>query len=125
MLPEPGTHTGGCGCWMGRGHRFTLASWVYLPFHAKISRACQAFMHEGEGLAIALAMLHGRDAVAEVHVHGTAQRQPGDEAPAADAVEHGVLLGHADGRVLRGQGGAHLHDGHGQVVGGLGEHGCP
>src|SRR2546430_6790285 len=42
MLPEPGTHIGGCGCWMGRGQRFTFASWKYRPFHAKISRACQA-----------------------------------------------------------------------------------
>src|SRR5262245_63655237 len=58
---------------------------------------------EGEGLAVALAMLHGRDAVAEVHVHGAAQRQAGDEPAAADAVQHGVLLGHADGRVLGGR----------------------
>jgi hypothetical protein len=27
MLPEPGTHTGGWGCWMGRGQRFTVGSW--------------------------------------------------------------------------------------------------
>src|SRR5229473_1263700 len=29
MLPEPGTQTGGCGSWMGRGHRLTWPSWKY------------------------------------------------------------------------------------------------
>ena len=44
MLPDPGIQMGGCGCWMGRGQRFTVPSWKYLPFHAKISFACQAFV---------------------------------------------------------------------------------
>ncbi len=43
MLPEPGTQTGGCGSWIGRGHRLTWPSWKYFPFHAKISFACHAF----------------------------------------------------------------------------------
>ena len=43
MDPEPGTHTGGCGSWTGRGQRFTWPSWKYFPFHAKISFACHAF----------------------------------------------------------------------------------
>ena len=59
MLPEPGTHTGGCGCWMGRGHRFTLAELDSSDRSTRRSRAtCQAFQREREGLAVALAMLH-------------------------------------------------------------------
>jgi hypothetical protein len=27
MLPEPGIQIGGWGCWTGRGHRLTFASW--------------------------------------------------------------------------------------------------
>ena len=44
----------------------------------------------------------GRDlAVAEVGVHRRADREPGDESTAADAVEHGELLGDADRRVVQ------------------------
>ena len=25
-LPEPGIQIGGCGCWIGRGHRFTIGN---------------------------------------------------------------------------------------------------
>ena len=78
--------------------------------------------HQIERLAISLAVLHRRDAVGEVHVHRTAERQPGHEPPPADAVEHPVLLGDADGRRGGRQGHAHLHDGHVEVIGLLGQH---
>src|SRR6266852_3842493 len=100
MLPEPGTHTGGCGSWIGRGHRFTVASWKYRPFHEKISRACHAFSVSAKAsryrsaarwtstsatasrpwsIASDTARLHGRDAVAEVDVHRATERQAGHQ----------------------------------------------
>ena len=45
----------------------------------------------------------GRDLpVAEVRVHGRADREAGDEAATADAVQHGELLGDPDRRVVEG-----------------------
>src|SRR2546422_5430806 len=52
-----------------------------------------------ERLAVPLAMLHRRDAVAQADVHRAAQRQAGHESPAADAVEHGVLFGDTERRI--------------------------
>ena len=40
--PPPGIHTGGRGCWIGRGHTFTYRSCVYLPLKAKGSRSDHA-----------------------------------------------------------------------------------
>ena len=73
------------------------------------------------GLVVALPLLDRRDPVDHVGVHRAAERHAGDEAAAADAVDHGVLLGHPDRRVGRRQGGAHLDERHVQAVGGPGE----
>src|SRR5215472_11633577 len=77
---------------------------------------------ERECLAVALAMLHRGDAIAEIHVHRAAERQSGDQPAAADAVEHGVFFGYADRGVRGRQCRAHLHDRHVRAIGQLREH---
>ena len=54
------------------------------------------------GLGVLVAGQRRDLAVAEVGVHRRADREAGDEPAAADAVEHGELLGDADRRVVEG-----------------------
>ena len=99
-----------------------LAELEVLPVPREDLLRLPRLQHELERLAIPLAVLHRGDAVGEVDVHRAAQRQPRDEPAAADAVEHAVLLGHPDRRRGGRQGHAHLHDGHVEAVGLLGQH---
>ncbi len=71
------------------------------------------------GLVVALPLLDGRDPVDHVGVHRAAERHAGDQPAAADAVDHGVLLGHPDRRVRRRQRRAHLDDADVEAVGRL------
>ena len=66
------------------------------------------FQHEIDALPPALALLHRRYAVADLDVVAEAGRHAGNQAPAADAIEHRIFLGEADGRRRR-DGGAELH----------------
>ena len=99
-----------------------LAELEVLPVPREDFLRLPRLQHELEGLAIPLAVLHRGDAVGEVDVHRAAERQPRDEPPTADAVEHAVLLGYPDRRRGGRQGHAHLDDGHVEAVGLLGQH---
>ena len=63
------------------------------------------------GLLVLLAQRDGNLAVAEDGIHGRAQREAGDEPPAAEDVQHGELFGHADGRIVEREAVAQHHDG--------------
>ncbi len=60
-------------------------------------------------LVVLLAQRGRRLPVAEVGVHTGAHREAGHQPPAAEAVQHGELLRHADGRVVEGDGVAQHH----------------
>jgi hypothetical protein len=90
---------------------------VYFPFQAKNSFAVDAFPP-------AFAMLHRGDAVADRDVVAEAGRQPGNQAPAADTVDHRVFLGETNGRRRR-NGGTELQKRHlvqSLIAGHLGQH---
>ena len=59
------------------------------------------------GFVVALAQLGRVLSVGVGGVHGRADWEAGDQAAAGDAVEHGELLGHPDGRVVERQRVAH------------------
>src|SRR5437773_8330216 len=49
-------------------------------------------------LTVSLALLDGRDPVADVDVHRSAQRHPRDDPAAADRIEHRIFLGDTNRR---------------------------
>ena len=65
--------------------------------------------HQIDGLAPALALVHGRDTVADIGVATEPERHARNQAAAADAIEHRIFLGDADGRRGGGERGAELH----------------
>ena len=76
-----------------------MPSFWYLPFQANISGSSPRLDDEVVGLVVAVALLDRRDPVDHVGVHRAAERHAGDQPAAADAVDHGVLLGDPDRRV--------------------------
>ena len=67
--------------------------------------------HEIDRLAPALALIHRRDAVADIGVATEPERHAGDQAAAADAIEHRIFFGDADRRRGGGERGAELDNG--------------
>src|SRR5262249_16514668 len=68
-----------------------------------------SLQHQIDGLAPALALVHGRDAVADIGIAAEPERNARDQTAAADAIEHRIFLGDTDGRRRSGKRGAKLH----------------
>ena len=93
-----------------------------MPFQANTSLALPGFLHQRQRLAVTLALLDRHDAVGNGGVGRQAGRKAGDQAAAADAIEHGVFFGDPRRRAGRGQGRAELDDGDVHAIGGARQH---
>src|SRR5262249_62073915 len=91
-----------------RGRRLLDGPWPEVPRRELVVPAVPrkdvarlpGLERERERLTITLAMLHRRDAIAEVDIHRTAERQAGHQPPAPDAVEHAVFFGDSNRPVV-------------------------
>ena len=100
-LPAP-IHSGGCGCWTGRGSMTMLSKCQRLPWCEKRSPESPGLAQERQGLVEALGRLLDGDAEARELRRAVALADAEIEAAVGQEIERGDLLGQQH-RVVPGQ----------------------